>query len=156
MLHELLNKKAPSFTLLSSEKHPISLKDFKNQFLVVYFYPKDETSGCTIEAQAFKNNFFQFQDLDINLIGISPDDPKRHCEFIEHYDLPFPLLSDLDHQAAVSFGVWVQKTMYGKTYWGIERTTFIIDKEGIIRDIIDHIKPNEHPEKALESVKKII
>ena len=155
MSADLQNKKAPSFTLLSSEKTPISLRDYKDKFVMVYFYPKDETSGCTIEALAFKEKYWEITDLDVVLLGISTDDVKSHCSFINHHDLPYPLLSDINHEVSERYGVWIQKTMNGHEYWGIERTTFIIDPQGIIRDIIQNIKPNEHPQRAVEKVLSI-
>lgn len=154
MYSKLINNKAPSFTLPSSEGKPISLKDYKDQMVVVYFYPKNETSGCTIEAMAFKNFYWEFLDIGAIILGISPDEIKSHCKFADKLDLPFPLLSDSNHEAAKDYGIWKQKTMYGKEYWGFERTTFIIDKGGVIRLIIEDTKPDEHPVKALQFIKE--
>lgn len=156
MSHKLIDKKAPSFTLPSSEKKPISLKDYKGQFLVVFFYPKNETTGCTLEVQTFKDKFFDFSDDGVILLGISPDDIKSHCAFIEHHDLPFPLLSDLNHEVAQSYGVWQQKKTDNHEYWGVERTTFVIDKFGKIRFVIQNVKPNDHPQIALNAVKDLM
>lgn len=153
MSDDLVGKKAPSFTLPSSDQKLISLKDFRGKLTVLYFYPKDETSGCTLEALAFKERYWEFNDLDAAVLGISPDDIKSHCKFSRHHDLSFPLLSDIEHAVSKSYGVWVQKTMYGKTYWGVERTTFVIDKNGKIKEILKNKKPDEHASLALEIIK---
>src|SRR5579863_2268510 len=124
--------KAPDFDVMTDEGKQIKLKDFKGKYVILYFYPKDDTPGCTKEACAFRDDHSQVSDAGAVVIGVSPDDPQSHDKFAKKYHLPFPLLADTDHALAEKYGVWVEKNNYGKKYWGIARTTFLIDPEGKI------------------------
>jgi thioredoxin-dependent peroxiredoxin len=148
---------APGFqvpALTRSGETQISLADYHGKSSVVlYFYPKDDTPGCTKEACSFRDQLADFEAVGSVILGISPDDPKSHAKFAEKFAIPFPLLSDPDHKVAEAYGVWKEKSNYGKTYMGIERTTFVIDKEGNIAKIYPRVKVDEHSEKVLEFVK---
>ncbi|WP_339060179.1 thioredoxin-dependent thiol peroxidase [Tepidibacillus marianensis] len=148
-----LEEKAPDFTLPSSHGDRVSLHDFPGKYIVLYFYPKDNTPGCTTEACSFRDYHEEFKGLNAVILGISPDPLKSHDKFIEKYQLPFLLLSDEDHQVAESYGVWKLKKMYGKEYMGIERSTFIIDPEGKLIQIFRKVKVTGHVEAALEFIK---
>lgn len=154
-----IGQSAPDFTLPALTKEGernISLAEFRgNLNVVLYFYPKDDTPGCTREACAFRDLSGQFREAGAAILGASPDDLRSHGKFAEKYGLPFPLIADPDHVAAMSFGVWKEKTNYGKTYWGIERTTFVIDKAGKIAKIYPKVKVEEHAEKVLEFVRSL-
>lgn len=143
-------KKAPSFTLQNQEGKKISLKDYFGKKVVLYFYPKDNTSGCTKEACDFRDNYVSFQSKEIIVIGISKDSPESHKKFIEKFSLPFVLLSDPECEVLEKYGVWKEKKMYGKSYMGIERTTFLIDEKGNIERIFEKIKVTGH----IEEIKK--
>lgn len=145
---------APDFTLRDENEKEVRLSDFRGQKVVLYFYPKDDTPGCTREACAFRDQFAGFRDLEAVVLGVSRDSAESHRRFKEKYQLPFPLLSDPDHQVAEAYGVWKEKTMFGKKSFGIERTTFVIDEEGRIQAIFRNIKPEEHVEKAYAALAK--
>jgi peroxiredoxin Q/BCP len=121
----------------------VSLADFKGETLVLYFYPKDDTPGCTKQACALRDGWSDIS-AKARILGVSIDPIKSHQKFITKYSLPFPILSDPDHQVAEAYGVWVEKSMYGKTYMGVERTTFVIGKDGKIKAILPKVKPDEH------------
>lgn len=144
---------APDFTLPASNGEQVSLDQFKGKYVVLYFYPKDNTPGCTTEACDFKNYHDEFINLDVVILGISPDSMKSHDRFIEKYQLPFLLLSDEDHQVAEQYGAWVLKKNFGKEYMGIERSTFIVDKEGNLMKVYRKVKVKGHVEAALEFIK---
>ena len=144
---------APDFTLPASNGEQISLEQFKGKYVVLYFYPKDNTPGCTTEACEFKNYHDEFINIDAVILGISPDPMKSHDRFIEKYQLPFLLLSDEDHKVAEQYGAWVLKKNFGKEYMGIERSTFIVDKEGKLMKIYRKVKVKGHVEAALEFIK---
>ncbi len=146
-------KPAPAFSLDSTEGRPLSLKDFKGQKIVLYFYPKDDTSGCTAEACSFRDDFSAFKKAGAIILGVSPDTLKSHDKFKGKYDLPFTLLADPDHAVAEKYGVWKEKSMYGRKYMGIERTTFIIDSAGKIAKIFPKVKVTGHAQDVLEAVK---
>jgi len=132
----------------------LSLSDYKGKSsLVLYFYPKDETPGCTTEACSFRDLLKDFEAAGSAILGISPDSVDAHKKFIENHSLPFPLLADPDHAIAESYGAWKEKKNYGKTYMGIQRSTFIIDKAGIVQKIYPSVKVDQHAEKVLEFVK---
>ena len=134
----------------------MSLDDFRGQSSVVlYFYPKDDTPGCTAESCAFRDQHADFQAAGSAILGISPDDQASHVQFAEKYALPFPLLADPDHRVAEAYGVWKEKTNYGKTYLGIERTTFVIDREGKIVKIYPRVKVDQHAGAVLDFVKTL-
>lgn len=133
----------------------LSLDQFRGKSVVLYFYPKDDTPGCTVEACAFRDLLPQFEAVDSVILGISPDDQASHVKFAEKHALPFPLLADPDHAVAEAYGAWKEKTNYGKTYMGIERTTFVMDRAGKIAKIYPRVKVDQHAEKVLDVVKSL-
>lgn len=144
-----IGQKAPEFKCLDDQGKEVSLKDFEGQKVILYFYPKDDTSGCTKEACEFKESFPKFQTRKAVILGISKDSVMSHQKFKAKYDLPFALLSDENVQMCEAYGVWVDKSMYGKTYKGIERTTLILDESGIITHIWRKVKVPGHVEEVL-------
>ncbi|PLT33031.1 thioredoxin-dependent thiol peroxidase [Bacillus sp. V5-8f] len=144
---------APNFTLPSADGEQVSLQDFRGKYVVLYFYPKDMTPGCTTEACDFRDQHEKFEELDAVIVGISPDPAERHVKFIEKHGLPFTLLADVEHQAAEKYGVWKLKKNFGKEYMGIERSTFLIDKEGVLVKEWRNVKVKGHVEEALEYLK---
>lgn len=146
---------APDFLLPSTDGKEVGLDDFLGQYVVLYFYPKDNTPGCTTEACDFRNYHEEFKNLNAVILGISPDPLKSHEKFIEKYQLPFLLLSDENHQIAEKYGVWVMKKNYGREYLGIERSTFIIDKEGKLLKTYRKVKVKGHVEAALDFIKSL-
>jgi len=146
-------KAAPAFSLDSTEGKAIALKDLKGKKVVLYFYPKDDTPGCTAEACNFRDSFGDFKKAGAVILGVSPDEVKSHDKFKAKFDLPFPLLADPDHAVAEKYGVWKEKSMYGKKYMGIERSTFVIDSAGKIAKIFSKVKVPEHHEEVLEAIK---
>nr|WP_106781118.1 thioredoxin-dependent thiol peroxidase [Lysinibacillus timonensis] len=153
-MSSLINEKAPEFTLLNEKGEYISLSDFSGKKVVLYFYPKDMTPGCTTEACDFRDHHESFSELNAVILGVSGDTSKQHSKFIEKYGLPFSLLVDEDHQVSEEYGVWVLKKMYGREYMGIERSTFLIDEEGIVRKEWRKVKVKNHIEEVLESVRE--
>lgn len=131
--------KAPAFTAKDQNGNPISLSQFKGEKVVLYFYPKDSTPGCTAEACDFRDNYQGLKAQGIEVLGVSVDDEKSHQKFITKHDLPFTLLADTDKAIVEAYGVWGEKSMYGKKYMGTNRTTFIIDEEGNIAHIISKV-----------------
>ena len=146
---------APNFTLESSAGKKISLKDLKGKKVVLYFYPKDDTPGCTKEACGFRDGISELKKLGAVVLGVSPDDVESHEKFIKKYSLPFDLLADTDHAVAEKYGVWKEKSMYGRKYMGIERTTFIIDADGKIAKIFPKVKVDAHSEEVAAALKAI-
>ncbi|MBU6338556.1 MAG: thioredoxin-dependent thiol peroxidase [Rickettsiales bacterium] len=147
-----VGKAAPLFSLLSDEGE-ISLSDLKGKNVVLYFYPKDDTPGCTIEAQDFTKKNAEFEKLNCVILGISKDDVESHCKFINKYKLNFNLLADSDGEVCEKYGVIKEKSMFGKKYFGIDRSTFLIDKLGKISHIWRSVKVNGHVEEVLASLK---
>lgn len=147
--------KAPGFTLTNSAGEKVSLKDFLGKKVVLYFYPKDMTSGCTQEACDFRDNFSQFKKLNAVIVGISPDGETSHKKFEEKYELPFVLLSDPEHKVCELYGVWKEKSMYGRKYMGVERSTFLIDEKGKILKIYNKVKVTGHALDALKTFQEI-
>lgn len=143
---------APDFTLPADGGKTISLKDYKGKKLVLYFYPKDDTSGCTKEACAFEANLAKFSASGATILGVSKDSVKRHEKFKEKYNLTLPLLSDENSDMCERYGVWKKKSMYGREYMGIERTTFLIDEKGKIEKIWHKVKVDGHVDDVLSSV----
>lgn len=141
---------APDFRLPDQNNHFYSLSDFHGSYLVLYFYPKDDTPGCTVEACSFRDFFPQFQKLDLRVCGISADKVKKHQKFTQKYKLPFILLADENKEIIQSYGVWGKKKFMGKEFEGILRTTFIIDPKGKIVQIYHNVKPKNHAEEILE------
>lgn len=146
--------KAPAFTLQDATGAKVSLRDFRGKNVVVlYFYPKDMTPGCTKEACSFRDLKTEFEQAGAVILGVSPDSVDSHDTFRAKHTLNFPLLSDPGAKVASKYGVWKEKSMYGRTYMGIERTTFIIDKEGTIRKIFPKVKVDKHADEVLEVVR---
>jgi thioredoxin-dependent peroxiredoxin len=148
-----VGKKAPSFSLPDSNGNKISLKDYAGEKVVLYFYPKDMTSGCTKEACDLRDSFPDFRKLKVEILGISIDSVSSHKKFAEKYNLPFTLLSDENKEVVEKYGVWKEKSMYGRKYMGIERTTFIIDENGKIRNIFTKVKVTGHVEELIQALK---
>ena len=145
--------KAPEFNLLANDGKKVSLKDFKGKRVVLYFYPKDDTPGCTVEACEFRDKIKSIQTKDAVILGVSPDGKDSHNKFIEKFNLPFTLLSDEEKKTSEDYGVWVKKSMYGKEYMGVSRTTFVIGKDGTIEKIYEKVKPEGHAEEVLALLK---
>jgi thioredoxin-dependent peroxiredoxin len=150
-----IGQPAPSFRLRASNGEWVELKDFIGKKVVLYFYPKDDTPGCTTEACSFRDEESEILAAGAVIVGVSPDSVEKHRSFIKKFNLPFLLLSDECHAVAETYGVWVQKSMYGKTYMGVERATFLMDAEGVIRGIFRKVKPREHANAVLRDLKKI-
>lgn len=148
--------KAPEFKLMSSAGKEVALKGFKDKSRVVlYFYPKDDTPGCTVEACAFRDNIRKMEKMDAVVLGVSPDGTASHGKFIDKFKLPFILLSDEDKKVCEAYGVWVKKSMYGKEYMGVARTTFIIGKDGKIGKVYEKVKPEGHAEEVLNYLSSV-
>ena len=141
--------KAPDFTLFDKEGKEVSLSDFIGRKVVLYFYPKDNTPGCSRQACAFAQNFEEFKNLDAAVIGISKDSIASHVKFAEKYELPFVLLSDPEHKVIEAFGAWQEKKNYGKVSFGTVRSTFVIDENGIIEKVMPKVKPDTNAEEIL-------
>ena len=135
---------APAFDLETDSGGRLSLRDLRGKTVVLYFYPKDDTPGCTQEACEFRDLFPRFTRGKAVILGVSPDSPRKHANFKKKYDLPFTLLSDKDHKVAERYGLWVEKTFWGRKYMGVERTTFIIGPDGKIRKIFSKVSPEGH------------
>ncbi|MCM2533857.1 thioredoxin-dependent thiol peroxidase [Neobacillus pocheonensis] len=145
---------APDFTLEANNNKTVTLSSFKGKNVVLYFYPKDMTPGCTTEACDFRDQVQKFNEVNAVIVGISPDPVDRHQKFIEKYGLPFLLLADTENQAAEAYGVWKLKKNFGKEYMGIERSTFIIDKDGIVVKEWRKVQVNGHVEEALNYIRE--
>ena len=142
--------KAPTFSTFDQNGKRVSLSDFEGKKIIFYFYPKDNTPGCTKEACAFRDQITQFQELNIVVIGVSVDSIKSHKSFSDKYQLPFTLLSDTDKDIVTNYGVWGEKTMYGKKYFGINRVTYLINEQGVISAVFPKVKPEVHAEEILK------
>jgi peroxiredoxin Q/BCP len=149
-----IGKKAPDFNLLSGDGKKYSLKDFAGRKLVLYFYPRDNTSGCTKEARSFENKRAVMKKNGAIVVGVSMDSADSHAKFASKYGLTFPLLSDEKKSVIKVYGVWKEKSMYGKKYFGIERTTVVLDEKGIIRHIFHRVKVEGHANEVLNVLKK--
>jgi len=147
-------QQAPEFTGKDQEGHTVSLSQFKGQQVVLYFYPKDDTAGCAAEACDFRDNYAGLKAKGIVVLGVSIDDEKSHQKFISKYSLPFTLLADTDQSIVNAYGVWGEKSMYGKKYMGTIRTTFLISKEGIISHIIKKVDTKNATAQVLELLEK--
>jgi peroxiredoxin Q/BCP len=141
--------RAPAFSLPTGDGKTVSLKDFKGKKVVLYFYPKDNTSGCTKEACSFRDNMAILKRKGAMVLGVSADSVDSHRKFADKFDLPFPLLSDEKKEMLKTYGVWKEKSMYGKKYYGIERTTYVIDEKGTITHIFPKVKVDGHTEEIL-------
>ncbi|MCB1442342.1 MAG: thioredoxin-dependent thiol peroxidase [Methyloceanibacter sp.] len=147
--------KAPTFTLPTDGGGDISLKDLKGETVILYFYPKDDTSGCTAEACAFRDALPDFSKVNATVIGVSKDPVKKHDKFKNKYDLTFPLASDEDGKVCDAYGTWVEKSMYGRKYMGIDRSTFLIDGNGVIRAIWRKVKVPGHVDEVLKATQAL-
>ena len=148
---------APEINLPASNGQTVSLKDFKGKKnVVLYFYPKDDTSGCTVEACGFRDKIKDVESKDAVVLGVSPDGFESHQKFIKKFSLPFIPLSDEEKKTCQDYGVWIEKSMYGRKYMGVDRVTFIIDKSGKIAKIFEKVKPAGHNDEVLEVLKSLV
>jgi len=150
----VVGEKAPDFVLMSTNGEQVSLASMKGKNVVLYFYPKDMTPGCTTEACDFRDQHKNFEELDAVILGVSPDPIDKHHKFIDKHGLPFLLLADEDHSVAEEYGVWTLKKNFGKEYMGIERSTFIINKEGMLVKEYRKVRVKGHVEEALSFIKE--
>ena len=142
---------APVFTAKNANGETVRLKDLRGQNVVLYFYPKDDTPGCTKEACSFRDAFAKFKKRGIEVIGVSPDSEASHKKFAAKYKLPFTLLADPDHSIADAYGVYGEKKFMGRTYMGVKRMTFLIDEKGKIKKVFEKVKPEEHAQEVLDA-----
>ncbi len=142
---------APAFKTTNTDGESVSLKDLRGQKVVLYFYPKDDTPGCTKEACSFRDAYAKFKKRGITILGVSPDSEKAHQKFTAKYKLPFTLLADTDHSIADAYGVYGEKKFMGRTYMGVHRTTFLIDEKGKIKKVFEKVKPEDHANEVLEA-----
>jgi peroxiredoxin Q/BCP len=148
-------KKAPDFTAATDGGGKLKLSDFKGKAVILYFYPKDDTSGCTKEACGFRDSLPDFSKAKAVVIGVSKDNVASHDKFKAKYDLPFTLVSDADGKVCEKYGTWIEKSMYGRKYMGIDRATFLIDKDGVVRRVWRKVKVPGHVEAVLVAVKEL-
>jgi peroxiredoxin Q/BCP len=146
--------KAPAFSLQDQSGTTISLSGLQGKTVVLYFYPKDDTPGCTTEACSFRDEYAEFKKRGVVVLGVSPDDAESHGKFAEKFSLQFPLLADEGHKIAEAYGVWVEKSMYGKKYMGVERSTFVIDGHGKLAAIYRKVKAGEHVAEVLAALSR--
>ena len=144
--------KAPHFTTTDQDGQHVSLSDFKGKKVILYFYPKDNTSGCTKEACAFRDDFSKFTQLNVEILGVSIDNEKSHKSFVQKYRLPFTLLADTSKSIVEAYGVWGEKSLYGKKYMGTNRVTYLIDEAGSIAAVFPKVKPEKHAEEILAAL----
>jgi thioredoxin-dependent peroxiredoxin len=142
---------APDFEARDAEGNTVKLSDLRGQKVVLYFYPKDDTPGCTKEACSFRDSFAEYERRGIKVLGVSTDDERSHRKFAEKYSLPFTLLADTDHTLADAFGVYGEKQFMGRNYMGVTRATFLIDEEGRVRKVFDKVKVDEHADDVLKA-----
>ena len=140
---------APVFSSKDQDGKEVSLSDFSGKKVILYFYPKDDTPGCTAQACNLRDNYDSLLNKGYQVLGVSVDDEKSHIKFIKKFDLPFPLLADTDHSIVEAYGVWVEKSMYGRTYMGTARTTFVISESGVIEEIIAKVDTKNHTDQIL-------
>ncbi len=153
MLEE--GQKAPDFTVATDQDEQIALSSLQGKTVVLYFYPKDDTPGCTKEACGFRDLNADFAAAGATILGVSPDSVASHQKFRDKFNLDFPLLADAEKEIAQLYGVWKEKNMYGRKYMGVERTTFVIDSQGVIRNVFPKVKVAQHPEAVLEAVRAL-
>jgi len=148
-----VGNKAPDFISTDESGNKVSLKDFKGKKVVLYFYPKDDTTSCTAEACDFRDNFARVKKLGAVVLGVSPDSEKSHAKFKTKYELPFTLLADTEKEIVNTYGLWQEKSMYGRKYMGVVRTTFIIDEKGKITHIFEKVKVKGHVDEVLTALR---
>jgi len=148
-----IGEKAPDFNLLDQNNQTVSLGSFQGQHVLLYFYPKDDTPGCTTEACNFRDDYSNYQNAKIVILGVSPDSPASHKKFQDKYQLPFTLLADENHQVCDLYKVWGPKKNFGKEYYGVHRTTYLIDPAGIIQEVFQKVSPAKHSAQVLEILK---
>jgi len=144
---------APEFKSTTQEGEPFTTADLKGKHTILYFYPKDNTSGCTLEAKSLRDGKAELAEMGFQIVGVSPDSEKSHRNFCEKHDLNFTLLADTDHSICEAFGVWAEKLMYGRKYMGVLRTTFIIDEDGKIEKVIEKVDTSNHYRQIIELYK---
>ncbi|MBI5370324.1 thioredoxin-dependent thiol peroxidase [Candidatus Uhrbacteria bacterium] len=149
-------KAAPDFTLPDQQGKPHTLSDSRGQWVLLYFYPKDDTPGCTQEACGIRDHFLRFRRAKLKVLGVSVDSVRSHEKFVKKYDLPFVLLSDTEKMVVKTYGVWAKKKFMGKEYMGINRTSFLIDPDGIIARVYKDVKPAIHAEQVLDDLKGLL
>jgi len=145
-------KPAPDFELQSDAGETVRLSDLRGKPVVLYFYPRDDTPGCTTQACGIRDDWSAFQERGAVVLGVSPDDERSHAKFRQKYDLPFTLLADHDHKLTEQYGFWVEKTMAGKRYMGVERSTVVIDADGNVAKVLRRVKPAEHSQQVLTAL----
>jgi thioredoxin-dependent peroxiredoxin len=143
---------APDFTAATDTGELVSLSDFRGRPVVLYFYPKDDTPGCTTQARGIRDAYAEFERAGAVVLGISPDNVRKHVKFKEKYELPFTLLADPEHEVAERYGVWGEKRYMGKTYMGVDRTTFLVAPDGTIAKIMHKVKPDSHADDVLAAL----
>lgn len=151
-----LGKKAPAFSLPDQDGNVHTLSDYLGKWILLYFYPKDDTPGCTKEACMIRDHWPKFKKLGIQVFGVSVDPVKRHAKFVEKYDLPFTLLADEEKKVVQKYGVWGEKKFMGRTYVGTSRVSYLIDPEGTIAKVYEDVKPAEHAEEVLRDLKRLM
>jgi len=145
-------KPAPEFELQSDAGETVRLADLRGKPVVLYFYPKDDTPGCTTQACGIRDAYGEFEAAGAVVLGVSPDSEASHVKFREKFGLPFALLADTDHRVAEDYGVWVERKNYGKTYMGVERSTFVIDADGVVKRVMRKVKPDTHADDVLAAL----
>lgn len=152
MPHPAVGSTAPDFTLPDDQGKPVSLSGLRGRPVVLYFYPRDDTPGCTVEACAFRDDYAQYDEAGAVILGVSPDDPASHRKFKSKFDLPFPLLADVDHSVAEAYGAWGEKVRAGRTSMGILRTTFLIGADGRVLRVFEKVRPEGHSQEILSAL----
>jgi peroxiredoxin Q/BCP len=145
---------APDFILTDENGTERRLSDYRGQLVILYFYPKDDTPGCTTEACNFRDDYSAYVEAGVTVLGVSPDTAKSHMKFKQKYQLPFPLLADVDHAICEKYGVWGERQFMGRNYMGVLRTTFLIDANGKIKKVFEKVRPAEHSVELLASIKE--
>ena len=146
-------KPAPDFELTSDSGETVKLSDLRGKQVVLYFYPKDDTPGCTTQACGIRDAYGEFQQAGAVVLGVSPDDESSHVKFKQKHDLPFTLLADTDHAVSESYGVWGEKKYMGRTYMGVDRSTFVIDEQGNVKRVMHKVKPDTHADDVLATLR---